>query len=120
MMLNENEQPESHNRNFPGVLLSFLIGGLAGGIAMLLMAPQSGNETRKQIEKKGLELRDRSTALMNEARDQLRIGKDRIAVDGRQKAKELVQQGQALVIEQLDHVTEAAQAGKKAIQGSQA
>ena len=37
---------------------------------------------------------------------------------GRQKAQELLHHGQALVVEQLDHVSEAAQAGKKAIQNS--
>lgn len=32
--------------------------------------------------------------------------------------KELKQQGQELAVEQLDHVSEAAQAGKKVIQNS--
>jgi hypothetical protein len=49
---------------------------------------------------------------------QMRSSTNKITMSGREKAKELLQQGEALVIEQLDHVAEAAKAGKKAIQAS--
>jgi hypothetical protein len=41
-----------------------------------------------------------------------------LTMNGRRKAHELLEQGQALVVEQLDHVSEAAKAGKKAIQSA--
>jgi soluble cytochrome b562 len=49
---------------------------------------------------------------------QIRSSVDKISHDGIEKIKELKQQGQELAVEQLDHVSEAAQAGKKALQSS--
>jgi len=117
-MVNENQLPEYHNNNVLSVLAGLVIGGLAGAVTMLLLAPQSGRETRLQIQDKGIELRDRATGVMNDVMAQMRFDRNRITMTGRQKAKELFQHGQALVVEQLDHVSEAALAGKKAIQSS--
>jgi len=105
-MDNETQERKPHNNsNFGGVFTGLLIGGLAGTLTALLLAPQSGEETRRQIREKGIELRDRTTELA-----------DRLGFEGREKFKELKQQGQDLAVEQLDRVSEAAQAGKKAIQ----
>ncbi len=117
-MTNENQIPQYHNNNVLGVLAGVLIGSLAGAITMLLLAPQSGKETRTQIQEKGIELRDRTTEMVEDAMAQVRLDRNRISVSGREKAKELIHQGQALVVEQLDRVSDAAQAGKKAIQNS--
>ena len=118
MMVNENQQLEYHNSTVLGVLLGMLIGGLAGALAMLLLAPQTGKDTRIQIQKKGLELRDRTTGMMQDAMGQMRSDGNKIVVGGRQKAEELLQQGQVVAAQQLDRVSKAAQAGKKAIQSS--
>jgi gas vesicle protein len=117
-MVNENQVPEYHNNTILGVFIGLLIGALAGAITMLLLAPQSGADTRMQIQEKGIELRDRTTGMMEDAMTQVRLDRNKITMGGRQKAQELLHHGQALVIEQLDHVSEAAQAGKKAIQSS--
>jgi gas vesicle protein len=119
-MLNENQQPVIVYRksNALGVLVGMLIGGLTGAVTMLLMAPQSGKETRKQILEKGIELRDRTTEIVEDVVAQVRLDVNKLNADGRQKANELLQQGQGVVVEQLDHVSDAAQAGKKAIQNS--
>ena len=117
-MINENQVPEYHNNNILGVLVGLLVGCLAGAITMLLLAPQSGEDTRLQIQEKGIELRDRTSGMMEDAMTQVRLNRNKITMGGRQKAQELLHQGQALVVEQLDHVSEAAQAGKKAIQSS--
>jgi len=117
-MVNENQVPEYHSNNILGVLVGLLVGCLAGAIAMLLLAPQSGEDTRMQIQEKGIELRDRTNVMMGDAMAQVRLDRNKITMGGRQKAQELLHQGQALVVEQLDHVSEAAQAGKKAIQNS--
>ena len=44
-----------------GLLTGFLIGGLAGFGAMMLLTPQSGKKTRIQIGEKSIELQDRAT-----------------------------------------------------------
>ncbi len=116
--MNEYQEYPPYKNNAFGVLAGLLIGGMAGALTMLLLAPQSGKVTRLQIREKGIELRDRTTGLLEDTMAQVRSDKARITMSGKQKARELVQQGQALVVEQLDRVSEAAQAGKKAIQSS--
>jgi gas vesicle protein len=117
-MVNENQEYRHPANNTLSVVLGMLIGGLAGAVTMLLLAPQSGKDTRMQIQEKGIELRNRTTEMMEDTMAQVRSRANKITVDGREKAKELLQQGQALVVEQLDHVSEAAKAGKKAIESS--
>ena len=114
----KKQEPEYHNNNILSVLIGMLIGGLAGAVTMLLLAPQSGEKTRVQIQEKGIELRDQATEMMEDAMEQVRMDRKKITIEGRQKTKELLQQGKALVIEQLENVSEAAQAGKKAIQSA--
>ena len=117
-MNNKNQEPEYRNSNILGVLAGIVIGGLAGAVTMLLLAPQSGKRTRIQIQHKGVELRDRTTEMMEDAMAQARLSGHKIARDGRRKANELLQQGQELVADQIEHVSDAVKAGKKAIQSS--
>jgi gas vesicle protein len=108
----------NNNNNVLGVLTGMLIGGLAGAVTMLLLAPQSGEKTRVLIQNKGIELRDYATEMLDDTLAQVRKDSKEFAKVGSQKAKELMQQGQELVAEQLEHVSEAAKAGQKAIQSS--
>lgn len=117
-MSKENQEPQNRSTNILGVLIGTLVGGLAGAVTMLLMAPQSGRRTRKQIQQKGIELRDQATEMVEDTMAQVRTDGKKLAKDGRHKAKELMQQGQELVDTQLEHVTEVFEAGKKALQGS--
>ena len=117
-MNSKNQEPEYHNSNILGVLAGIVIGGLAGAVTMLLLAPQSGKRTRTQIQHKGVELRNRTTGMVEDAIAQARLDGNKIARVGRRKANELLQQGQDLVAEQLEHVSDAVKAGKKAIQSS--
>jgi gas vesicle protein len=116
-MVHENQEPVFHNNIF-GVLAGILVGSLAGALTMLLLAPQSGEDTRTQIKDKSIELRDRTTEMVEDVMAQVRQSRDKLAMGGRNKAKELLHQGQELVVDQLEHVSEAAQAGKKAILSS--
>lgn len=117
-MINENQHLEYRKGDIFNVLLGTLIGGLAGAMAMLLLAPQSGEDTRLQIQKKGIELRNRTTGIVDDVMAQVRSDRNKFTIEGRKRAKELLHQGQELVVEQLDRVSEAAQVGKKAIQSS--
>jgi gas vesicle protein len=116
-MINENQEIKYHT-NPLSVVVGMVIGGLAGAVTMLLLAPQSGKDTRMQIQEKGIELRDRTNEIVEDTLAQVRSSVDKITLDGREKLKELKQHGQELAVEQLDHVSEAAKAGKKALQSS--
>ena len=116
-MTNENMEYKNH-ANPLNVVVGMLIGGLVGAVTMMLLAPRSGKDTRKQIQEKGIELRDRTNEIVEETLAQVRSSVDKLTLDGREKFNELRQQGQELAVEQLDHVSEAAKAGKKALQSS--
>lgn len=117
-MVNENEEFRYHDRNIPGVLLGVLIGGLAGALTMLLLAPKSGEDTRVKIREKGKQLRDRSTGIMQDAVGQMRLKRSKITIGRRQKPQDFLHRGRVLVVRQMDHVSGAALAGKKAVQNS--
>lgn len=110
-MIHENQEYNYPTPNAPGVLAGMLIGALAGAAAMLLLAPQSGKDTRMQIQKKGIELRDRTTEMVEDTMAQLRTNANKITMG-------LRNYGQELAVEQLDNVSKAARAGKKVIQNS--
>ncbi|HET6846209.1 MAG TPA: YtxH domain-containing protein [Anaerolineales bacterium] len=117
-MTNQERIPQNTNGTSGSVLAGLLIGAAAGATAALLLAPQSGSATRQQIKAKGLELRDRTTGVLNETVSQVRSNAEALVSEGRTKAGKLKQQGQALLAEQLDRVAAAAQAGKKAVQNN--
>jgi gas vesicle protein len=105
----ETQEPKYRGNKAGSVLAGVFFGALAGVVTALLLAPQSGEETRRQIREKGIELRDRTTELVEDT-----------VTQGREKFNELKQQGQDLAVVQLDRVSDAAQAGKKAIQSPSA
>ena len=57
----------AQNDDFGSFMAGFLIGGLAGAVTALLLAPQSGEETRKYISEKGVELKDKAVVTYEEA-----------------------------------------------------
>ena len=116
-MINENQEYK-YRANPLNVVVGMLIGGLVGAVTMMLLAPRSGKDTRMQIQEKGIELRDRTNEIVEETLAQVRSSVNKLTLNGREKFNELKQQGQELAVEQLDHVSEAAQAGKKALQSS--
>jgi gas vesicle protein len=110
-MNDKNQESMYLAKSVLGVLAGILIGGLAGAVTMLLLAPQSGKETRKQIREKSIELRDRTSEMMEDTMAQVRTSTNKLTMNVKDYSKEKA-------VEQLDNVSEAAQAGKKAIQNS--
>jgi gas vesicle protein len=108
-MIHENQVHNYPTNNILSILGGLLVGSLAGAVTMLLLAPQSGKDTRTQIQKKGIELRDRTAGLVEDTIAQVRSNANKITSG-------VKNYGQELAVEQLEHVSEAAQSGKKAIQ----
>ena len=50
----------SEHDDFGAFLIGFVVGGVAGAVAALLLAPQSGEETRSLIKERSIELRDKA------------------------------------------------------------
>lgn len=110
-MNDENQEYRYTAYSVLGVLAGILVGGLAGAVTMLLLAPQSGRDTRRQIREKSIELRDRTSEMIDDTMAQVRTNTNRLTMGVKDYSKEMA-------VEQLDNVSEAAQAGKKAIQNS--
>jgi gas vesicle protein len=58
----------SDNNDFGTFFAGLIVGGLVGAAVALLMAPQSGEETRTLIHDKGIELKDRAVEYSQDAR----------------------------------------------------
>jgi len=117
-MKTTNQEFENTAANATPVLAGLLIGGLAGAGAMLLLAPQSGKETRTQIQQKTMELRERTAVTVEDAIAQAKSKTHQVKADVRTKAQELHDQGQEILIKQLDHVSDAVEASKTAVKNS--
>lgn len=56
----------SENGDFGAFLAGFVLGGLVGAAAALILAPQSGLETRTQLIEKGTSLRSQADTYRSE------------------------------------------------------
>jgi gas vesicle protein len=112
----------SDTQDLGSFLSGLIIGGLIGAAVALLMAPQSGEETRELIRDKSIELKDRAAETAEEARIKAeaaaadaRARADQMAKDAKVKAEELKQRGQHFIEEQKVKATEVIESGKEAI-----
>lgn len=80
-------------------MAGFLVGALVGAAAALLLAPQSGEETRTLIKEKGIELGQRA---------------DDLQVQAKSKAADLQAQAKDRVDEVQTKVKQAVEEGKSA------
>jgi gas vesicle protein len=101
-----------------GFLAGVVIGGVAGAVTMLLVAPQSGRRTRAQIQRKSLALREQANDTLEETLEQARSSGRRLSAGVHKQAEELQERGQALFDEQKERVVNLVEAGKKAAKGS--
>ena len=99
----QEQQHKGNNAMLFGVGL--LMGGLAGAVVMLLLAPQSGKETRAQIQHKGIELRDQAAGTVEDAVAQVRQTAEQLTGDVREKAEELQQRGQDIFNAQREELS---------------
>lgn len=81
------------------ILLSFLLGGLVGAGFALLMAPQSGRETRQKIKDLTDDVKEKAMGYAGEVRDKVTTGVD--------KSRDIYEQKKSII-------TTAIEAGKEA------
>lgn len=98
---------DSHGWEF---LTGFLLGTVVGAAAALLLAPQSGEETREVIRERGIELKGRATELSEQGRRRA----EELAAEARQRAAEAQERGRLVLEEQKTHLQEALDEGKQA------
>ena len=75
--------------DFGSFFSGFLMGGIIGAAVALLMAPQSGEETRKLIRERGIELYDMGEEALEKAAAEARTRADELTKMAREQATEL-------------------------------
>ena len=77
MMNNKKREAKQDNNQLSGFLAGFLflggllLGSVAGAGAMLLMAPQSGKKTRKQLQRKGQKMQKKTAKTVKHKAEQV-------------------------------------------------
>lgn len=112
----------ANNDDFGTFLAGFIIGGLVGAATAMLLAPQSGEETRTLIKDRSIELRDRAVEYGQDARgraekaledartradaaiEELRVRSEELASVTKERAAELQQRGQTIFDEQRSRI----------------
>lgn len=92
----------SNRDEFGAFLIGFLVGGLTGAVASLLLAPHSGEETRTIIKEHAIELRDKAG---NTA--------DEVFSKAEDAANEAVKRAETLLREAKEKAAEAKDKGQK-------
>ncbi len=121
-----------NDSDFGSFLVGFIMGGLVGASVALLIAPQSGEETRTLIREKSIELKDKAVETAEEARlrtekalddararaesayTEARSRADELSKMTKERATELQKRGQVVLEEQKTRIGGAIDAGKKA------
>ena len=80
---------------FAEFVAGFIIGGLAGAAVALLLAPQSGEETRQLIRDKSIVIRDQVEETAAEARQKA----EELASQAKDRAQQLTRKGQVVLEE---------------------
>jgi len=85
--------------DFGAFFSGFVIGGLVGAAVALILAPQSGEETRALMREKSIEIKERGEAGWQEAQERARHAADdakaraaEVAAEVRSKAEEIVRE----------------------------
>jgi gas vesicle protein len=116
-MKNQTELQKNGKFGFRGFLIGTLVGGLVGAGTILLVAPQSGKNTRAMIQQRSIELNKRMTNAVDDALTQTRHKAHQIKVDAQHQTQALQQRGQAVIEDQKERVSSFIEAGKTAVQG---
>jgi gas vesicle protein len=112
----------------PEFFAGLVIGGLVGATLALLLAPQSGEETRAQIRDKSYEIKGRAEEGIIEARQaaekQIAVLQDQVATLQQQvgtlqeKGKEALEKGKEQVGTLQEKGKEALEKGKQTVQST--
>ncbi len=70
-------------------IVGFVIGGLVGAVTALLLAPQSGEETRTIIIEKGTEIKNKAADSATQAIEEARVRADEYASTAKQRVSEI-------------------------------
>jgi len=89
----------------------FFVGALVGGAVALLMAPQSGEETRAQIREKSIEIKEKAETTYGEVVEKI----DASTTELRGRTEELSSKLDQLIAQGREEVTRLSKRGAQAV-----
>lgn len=90
---------ETQHSSASSIMFSFLLGGIVGAGLALLLAPQSGSETRRRITEASEDLKHKANDLAKQARSSVESAIDR--------GKEAFEEKKSTVVSAIDAGREA-------------
>lgn len=97
--------------DFGAFVIGFIVGAISGAVTALLLAPQSGEETRTYIKEKAIEIGDTASKTINETYEQAQVSAneavkraERVLADAKKQAAELTEKGKAVYEEQKSKI----------------
>ncbi|NIT03121.1 MAG: YtxH domain-containing protein, partial [Candidatus Latescibacteria bacterium] len=90
---------ETQHSSASSIMFSFLLGGIVGAGLALLLAPQSGSETRRRITEASEDLKHKADDLAKQARSSVESAIDR--------GKEAFEEKKSTVVSAIDAGREA-------------
>jgi gas vesicle protein len=100
-------------------LAGLLLGGLIGAGVALLLAPQPGHKTRRQIQRKGRDLREQTTDTITDTIEdgvaQVRSKAQQVTSGIQEQTEALQQRGQDVVDKGKERFVAVVEAGKAAV-----
>jgi gas vesicle protein len=126
---------DNDDGDFGAFFTGFVIGGLVGAAVALILAPQSGEETRAQLRQRSIELRDQAYDTAEDARrraedaammareraeqasSEARARAEKLAAEARARTEELAERGKAVYEEQREKIT--TRLGRKSTAGGE-
>lgn len=92
------------------MLLAFLLGGIVGAGVALMLAPQSGTETRRRVRDLTEDIIEKSTEYAEDVKQRISKGVEK----GKETIQSTVEKGKDIYGEKRSAITSAIEAGKEA------
>jgi gas vesicle protein len=109
---------ESNVRGFLAALMfvaGLTLGSVISAVVMLLVAPQSGKKTRRQIRRKGKKLQRQASEAVDDTVAQVRVKARHVSDRIHDQAEALQERGQEAVEHQKERWAPVAKAAEKAV-----
>lgn len=98
------------NKDTGTFLVGFLLGGIAGAATVIFLAPQSGEETREQIRKRGIEMQKRAEKTLADAQSMI----EEVVTDIQDRTQTLQTQSRVVLEEGQQQLSQAIKETKAA------
>ena len=103
---------KSENNYWKGFFAGTLLGGIAGAVTALLLAPKSGKELRRDLADKSYELYDKASDYFNGFEENVDNVVNNTVNEGRERAKNIINSAREQADELLKNAEEVFQTAK--------